>query len=258
MVGLNSFGFGGSHLIEVKGDVFRVTVFTRFCIDIQAALNTVQINSMNKALTERQREVLAFIIEHQQSNGAPPSQREVARQFGFRSTTAVADHLRALRRKGYLDHRPHQARSLRVLSQPHVRNSAETQRLIVDIPVFGSIPAGFADDRQQEATEGCISVDVETLGVKPTSRTFALEVRGDSMTGKHIMEGDFAVLEHGMDPRHGDVVAALIDNESTLKTFVKQRGKPCLRAENPKYPDLIPAAELVIQGVMVALIRKYR
>jgi repressor LexA len=59
-----------------------------------------------------------------------------------------------------------------------------------------------------------------------------------------------------MTPKPGDVVAALIDGESTLKTFMTQRGKPYLRAENPKYPDLVPASELVVQGVMVALIRK--
>jgi repressor LexA len=103
-----------------------------------------------------------------------------------------------------------------------------------------------------------VSVDVDTLGVKPTSRTFALEVRGDSMIGRHIMHGDYAILEHGVEPRGGEVVAALIDNESTLKTFVKEKGKAYLRAENPRYPDLIPAGELVIQGVMVALIRRCR
>ncbi|NIP77225.1 MAG: repressor LexA, partial [Xanthomonadales bacterium] len=59
-------------------------------------------------------------------------------------------------------------------------------------------------------------------------------------------------------PSNGDVVAALIDNESTIKTFLRDRGKPYLRAENPKYPKLIPATELVIQGVMVALVRKWR
>ncbi len=78
------------------------------------------------------------------------------------------------------------------------------------------------------------------------------------MIGKHIVEGDYAVFEHGVAPKTGDVVAALIDNESTLKTFLLDRGKPWLRAENPKYPRLIPATELVIQGVMIALIRKSR
>jgi repressor LexA len=77
------------------------------------------------------------------------------------------------------------------------------------------------------------------------------------MQGKHILDGDYVVCEHGLTPKAGDVVAALIDNESTLKTFVMERRKPYLRAENPKYPRLIPAGELVVQGTVVALIRKY-
>ena len=76
------------------------------------------------------------------------------------------------------------------------------------------------------------------------------------MIGKHITDGDLVVLEHGMTPRNGDVVAALIDNESTLKTFITDRGKPFLRAENPRYPNLLPQEELQIQGVMVALVRR--
>ena len=84
--------------------------------------------------------------------------------------------------------------------------------------------------------------------------------RGDDFLAETFVrkseDGDLVVLEHGMTPRIGDVVAALIDNESTLKTFLLNRSKPFLRAENPKFPDLIPAQELVIQGVMVALSRK--
>jgi repressor LexA len=85
---------------------------------------------------------------------------------------------------------------------------------------------------------------------------FALQVRGDSMIGRHIMDGDIVVVEQGRTPRHEDVVAALIDRESTLKTFIVSRGKPYLRAENPRYPKLFPAEELLIQGVMVALVRR--
>lgn len=76
------------------------------------------------------------------------------------------------------------------------------------------------------------------------------------MIGRHILDGDVVVVEHGQTPRNGDVVAALIDGESTLKTYIADKGKPHLRAENPRYPKLFPAGELVIQGVMVALIRK--
>ena len=76
------------------------------------------------------------------------------------------------------------------------------------------------------------------------------------MIGRHILNGDIVILEHGPEPRNGDIVAALIDGESTLKTFLKKGGKPYLKAENPKYPDLIPAQELMIQGVFRALIRR--
>jgi repressor LexA len=201
-------------------------------------------------LTKRQQQIIEFIHESRDRHGVTPTLREIAAHFGFRSMTAAADHVRALRNKGALGHQAHRARSLRVLSPWH-----HLRKRVVDIPIYGSIPAGFSEDRRQEA-KGCISIDIESLGIKPTPRTFALEVRGDSMIGKHIVEGDLVVLEHGLTPQPGDVVAALIDNESTLKTFIIEKGKPCLRAENPRYPKLVPADELVIQGVMVALIRK--
>jgi repressor LexA len=201
-------------------------------------------------LTSRQQQVLDFIVSSQQAQGVPPSLREIAGHFRFRSMTAAADHVRALRRKGFLEGQPRQARSL--------RSTSPLQRLrrpIADIPLYGTIPAGFAADRRQEPA-GCVSIDVESLGIKPTARTFALEVRGESMIGRHIMDGDLVVLEHGVTPRPGDVVAALIDNESTLKTFAIENGRPFLKAENPLFPKLFPAGELVIQGVMIALIRK--
>lgn len=201
-------------------------------------------------LTSRQQQVLDFIVSSQQAQGVPPSLREIAGHFTFRSMTAAADHVRALRRKGFLEGQPRQARSL--------RSTSPLQRLrrpIADIPLYGTIPAGFAADRRQEPA-GCVSIDVESLGIKPTTRTFALEVRGESMIGRHIMDGDLVVLEHRVTPRPGDVVAALIDNESTLKTFAIENGRPFLKAENPLFPKLFPAGELVIQGVMIALIRK--
>lgn len=206
------------------------------------------------ALTGRQQQVLEFIQDRQHAEGIAPSLRDIAAHFGFRSMTSAMDHIRALRKKGVLAGapagRPRRARFLPLLSP-----FQSLRHHVVDIPIFGAIPAGLAREQRQEA-RGCVSIDIQTLGLKPTPRTFALEVRGDSMIGKHIVEGDLVVLEHGLTPKTGDVVAALIDNESTLKTFVLNRGKPFLHAENPRYPDLLPASELVIQGVMIALIRK--
>ena len=202
------------------------------------------------SLTHRQQEVLRFIERSLSQAGVSPSLREIAGHFGFRSMKAAADHVSALKRKGALSGPSRRARSL---TPNHPLQALRKQ--IVNIPLLGAIPAGLPDDRSQEV-EGCVSVDISSIGIRPTSRTFALRVQGDSMIGRHILNGDIVVLEHGMSPRAGDVVAALIDNESTLKTYLIQRGKPFLRAENPRYPDLIPAQELVIQGVMKALIRK--
>lgn len=202
------------------------------------------------SLTRRQQQIVDFLERFQQANGVMPTVQEIAAQFRFRSPNAVTSHLRLLRHKGVITSEPNKARSLRLLSPIHKLRNA-----VRDIPLYGSIPAGFAQDREQEV-EGCVSVDVDSIGFKPTRNTFALRVHGESMIGRHILDGDIVVLEHGPEPFNGQVVAALIDGESTLKTFVMKGGKPYLRAENPKFPNLIPAQELMIQGVFKALIRK--
>jgi len=197
-------------------------------------------------ITSRQQEILDFIRDQQQNTGLTPSTREIQEHFGFASQTAVMDHLRALERKGMLERQPGKARAL-VLKTfvPHAP--------MIDIPLYGTIPAGMPADQQQES-DGCISIDLESIRLPKGARVFALKVRGDSMINAGIHENDTVILEF-KEPRNKDVVAALIDGETTLKRYVLQRGKPFLRAENPKYPDLIPAQELVIQGVLIALFR---
>lgn len=206
-----------------------------------------------KDLTERQQQILGFIQQQQDSGRLTPTLREIAARFGFSSPNAAQTHVQALRRKGFLQSLPGRARSL-LVANPNAPQGRLRPR-VVSIPIYGSIPAGLPQDAAQE-DEGCVLIDVDTLGIKPTARTFGLKVRGDSMVGKSIIDGDIAIIEHGVQPRPGDVVAALIDGQVTLKTFFLQRGKPYLRAENPRYPNLIPQEELQIQGVMVALVRK--
>jgi SOS-response transcriptional repressor LexA len=121
------------------------------------------------------------------------------------------------------------------------------------IPLLGTIVAGRTEV-PESTMEACLTVDPDTLGLPKNNRTFALKVQGDSMRNAAILEGDVVVMEF-REAKHGDIVAALIDGETTLKRFFVKNGVPYLRASNPKYPDLIPARELVIQGVMVALLR---
>lgn len=208
--------------------------------------NTVQ-NTMHTELTHRQQEILDYLRKSQRQTGIMPSTREIQHSFGFASQTAAMSHLRALERKGVIQRLPGKARAVIF---PDELDRGE----IVDVPMYGMIAAGMAQDVEQER-QGCISIDVTALGIPRNARTFALKVRGDSMIDAHICNGDTVILEF-REPRKGDIVAALIDGETTLKRYLVEKGKPFLRAENPDFPDLIPAQELIIQGVLIALMRQ--
>ncbi len=201
------------------------------------------------ALTHRQQQILDFIAESVTQSGMVPSTREIQQHFGFASQTAAVNHLRALEKKGVIQRSAGKARAVALTSH------LERER-IIDVPIYGQIAAGFAETTEQE-NDGVVSIDAASAGVGKGKRVFALKVRGESMTGAGINDGDLVILEH-REPQPGAVVAALIDGETTLKRYVHQRGEPYLKAENPRFPDLIPVRELVIQGVMVALIRKFR
>ena len=120
--------------------------------------------------------------------------------------------------------------------------------------MLGRIAAGSPGEALAEFDE-CLALDPAFCGIRDRSKAFALRVTGDSMVGRQIFDGDIVLLEHAVIPRNGDVVAALIDNESTIKTFIRKKGKAWLHAENPRYPDLIPALDMQVQGVGRAVIR---
>jgi repressor LexA len=200
--------------------------------------------------TRKQQRILDFILKWQQVEGVTPSFQEIADHFRFRSLNSVTKHLRLLKQKGLLASDSGKARSLQITSP-----LAKLRSRIVDIPILGSIPAGMPESREQDV-EGLVSVDTSSLGFPPTRNTFALRIKGNSMIGKHICDGDIVILEFGAEPRDGQVVAAYVDGQSTLKTFIIKNGKPYLRAENPNYRDIVPAQELTIQGVLKGLIRK--
>lgn len=197
-------------------------------------------------LTERQRGILEFIQSEQREKGITPSTREIQHHFGFASQTSVMQYIATLERKGFLDRHARKARAL-ITPVQKVR--------ITDVPIYGQIPAGMATLTEQ-TIEGHVSLDSRSVNASKNGKTFALRVRGDSMIDAHIVDGDIVILEDRKDVQNGDIVAALIDGETTLKRYVMEHGRPYLKAENPLYPDLVPARELRIQGVMVSLVRK--
>src|SRR6202165_1429290 len=197
-------------------------------------------------LTDRQKNVLDFIQREQREKGITPSTREIQHHFRFASQTSVMQYLAVLERKGFLNRHARKARAL-ITPVQKVR--------ITDIPIYGKIPAGMATLTDQ-TIEGHVSLDMRSVNASKNGRTFALRVRGDSMIDAHIVDGDIVILEDRKDVQSGDIVAALIDGETTLKRYVVERGRPYLKAENSQYPNLVPARELRIQGVMVSLVRK--
>lgn len=194
--------------------------------------------------TLKQRQVLDLFILRWERGESPPTHREICDHFGFKSPKAAADHISALKRKGYLKDDPN-----------HPRGASLSEKAM-GIPILGQIPAGTPTDSEEYVTD-YLTLNTRHLGISNRSNAFFLRVKGDSMTGRHIFDGDLVLLEKSKNCRDQDVVAALIDNESTLKTLVKKNGATWLRSENPKYPNLIPAWDLQIQGIARGVFRLF-
>jgi len=210
-----------------------------------------------KELTTRQQEILTFIEHHEWRNGYWPSIREIQDKFGFKSTNAVMGHLRALEKKEVLERIPGQARTFRINrpDAPEIPSMPEDATEVVDIPVMGDIAAGYPDRVEPAGEIGRLQIDIQNAGFSSRRRTFALQVRGESMVDAEIYDGDMVIIEP-RDAKDGDIVAALIDGETTLKRYIKKAGEPpYLKAENKFYPELYPISELSVQGVAKAVVR---
>ncbi len=202
-------------------------------------------------LTERQQSILDYIMEFRREHGCSPSIPEMQRHFGIRSPNGVAGHLHALEAKGFIRRGDRGSRQI-----DPVDPMEDLRAQVASIPLFGAVPAGPPQAVAEHRPDGCVSVDEATLGFRPGEGCFALKVRGDSMKDAGILDGDLVIADAGQNARNNQIVVALIDGESTLKRLVKLQGKPFLKAENPAYPELVPRADLQIQGVVRTVIRK--
>ncbi|WP_321474806.1 transcriptional repressor LexA [uncultured Paludibaculum sp.] len=204
------------------------------------------------SLTDRQREIYDYIVAFRRENGCSPSIPEIQRHFDIRSPNGVAGHLAALEAKGAI-------RMADRVGSRRIEVVAEKQmssELLHTLPVYGHIPAGLPQEYQVSAAESTAVFDETMLGFKPREGCFLLKVRGESMKDAGILNGDMVVIEPSPSPSAGQIVAALIDGESTLKRLVRVKGRWFLQAENVEYPELHPRADLVIQGVVRTVVRK--
>ena len=197
-----------------------------------------------------QQMVLSFIEQYQDENQRPPTIREIQDHCGFKSPRAVSYILEKLEAAKMIIRRAH-SRGVQLTKATGAAVSA------VQLPLFASIPAGSPDeyDGGVEAPEKLRFIPT-TLGISNPGKAFAVRVRGDSMIDAGIFSGDIVVLEK-KEPRTGDIVAALVDGENTLKRFMNENGRVYLKAENREYPNIEPQEKLDIQGVVVSVLRTF-
>ena len=218
-------------------------------------------------LTSRQRIILNVIRDAVQSRGFPPSMREIGDAVGLQSTSSVAHQLAVLEQKGYIRRDPNKPRALDVRApgendQPAARPAPAMEVAHDDalqagspapvlVPVLGRIAAG-----------GPILAEQMVEDVFPLPRTlvgegtlYMLKVQGDSMVEAAIADGDWVVVRQQQDAENGDIVAAMIEGEATVKTFRRRDGHAWLIPQNPAYSP-IPADDATILGRVVAVLRK--
>lgn len=204
---------------------------------------------MRKKLTERQQEILDFIVSEIQRQGYPPTLREICSKFDISSTQGVRRHIDALEKKGYIQREPG-ARSISVSSDILDLSLGQD---VVSIPILGEVAAGtpiFAD----ENVEDQITVSADWVG--PRGEHFFLKVKGYSMADS-ILPGDLVLVEQTQVAHNGEIIVALIEDEATVKRFYKKGSEIRLRSDNPEFEDIVPQDSLQILGRVTALMRKY-
>src|SRR6476619_1250090 len=218
-------------------------------------------------LTPRQQRVLAHIKEAIEQRGYPPSMREIGHAVGLTSSSSVAHQLKVLEEKGFLRRDPNRPRALEVLlpemmaARRSISSAEETsydETGIGDahpaasyVPVLGRIAAGgpiLAEERYEDV----FPLPKQLVG---EGQLFLLEVSGDSMIDAAICNGDYVVVRREQTAENGDVVAAMLDGEATVKTFQRKDGKYWLLPHNDAY-DPIDGTDAVILGKVTAVLRR--
>ena len=206
------------------------------------------------ALRPRQRQILDLIKEAVVTRGYPPSVREIGQRIGLRSPATVHSHLTALEAAGHIRRDPAKPRAIEVLSAASDPvPSAEEPEPTRSVPMLGRIAAG-APILAEENVDYVVPLPQLLVGSGPL---FMLEVRGDSMIGCGILDGDLVVVRSQPDAENNEIVACLVDGEeATVKRLEKTDGKVVLHSENPAYEPMIFTSGVEVLGKVVTVLRK--
>lgn len=200
-------------------------------------------------LTPKQEAVLRFIEKYQLKHGSSPTLREMREHFHVSSDNSILKHVKALSEKGYIQ-KDDTPRGIKILDSVKKRLESAT----IKLPLLGYIPAG-GPIFTEEFVETWYDVGPDI--VQKEEGHFLLRVTGESMINAGIMDGDIVVVNSGKSPRNGDIVVGLVDNQNTVKRYIKDTNGVYLKPENPAYENIYPTNELTVQGVVTGLIRYY-
>jgi repressor LexA len=202
---------------------------------------------MSKDLTDRQKELLEYIVKQIREYSLPPSMSEMADFLKVKSKNAVAKLLKALEDSGHIK-TDGRARGITVLDS--LKHSLE--KGMIRVPLLGAVQAG-SPHLAEEHIEDWINLP-QTL-IKGRRDVFLLRVRGDSMINAGMFDGDLVIVRPTKEAKHNDIVVALLHDEATVKRFIQVKNRAYLKAENPDYPNIYPKEEWMIQGKVVGVIR---
>lgn len=201
------------------------------------------------SLTQKQHEVLAFIVKAVEERGLPPTIREIGNQLGTNSTWGVRRHLQALERKGFIKRHEGQARGIELVPE-QVRKLFLGRR---HIPLVGRVAAG-KPVLAVENIEGLLSLEE----LFPAGENFALRIQGESMKEAGILDGDIVIVRQQPTAEVREIVVAIVNGEeATVKELAQLKGKLYLKPANPRY-EPIPVEGAQIVGKVVGVIRKLR
>ena len=212
-------------------------------------------------LTPRQRRVLETIRDSVERRGYPPSMREIGEAAGLASPSSVSHQLAALERKGFLRRDPHRPRAIEVVApdapvaraeaEADVTGSGDARPAPSYVPVVGRIAAG-GPILAEEAVEDVFPLPRQLVG---EGQLFLLRVVGDSMVDAAICDGDWVVVRQQQVAENGDIVAAMLDGEATVKTFKRRDGHVWLLPHNPAF-EPIPGDQATVLGRVTAVLRR--
>jgi repressor LexA len=203
---------------------------------------------MTKTLTEKQQLILNFIKDSIYDSGFPPTVREIGDKFGI-TVKGAYDHIKAIEKKGFIKTEHNKSRAILILNN----EDYEEKSSAVSIPLLGRIAAG-SPILAEENIEEYMSFPENMFN---RGEYFALTVKGDSMIEGGIFDGDIAIIKKQNTAINGEIIAALLENEATLKVFQKTPGSIKLLPKNAAYKP-IECTDLTILGKLAAVFRRYR